>query len=129
MIFLAFGLMTACDADNTSTFDDAFKSSVKEELVILTIDEGYFIKFDSSGLTYYGNTVDESYDYYQTPFEHMETYEDYTVTFDEDNDRFSIIVDNGSYDLEVFGTRVFYDEENNLNLTSTRDFLNEINTE
>lgn len=115
--------MTACDSEDEMTFDEEFKSSIEEEPVSLTVENGLFLDFNTSGLTYYG--IDANIDRYETPFEQLETYQDYTVEFDEDNDIFSITTDDGVYELEMLGPRVFWDEVNSLNLTSTRELLPE----
>ena len=127
--FLSLLLMTACNSEDEMTFDEEFKASIEEEPVQLTVNEGLFLSFYSSGMTYYG--TDATFGNYETPFEQAEEeqdfteYQNYTVEFDEENDIFSVMIEDGVYELEMQGPRVFWDEENSLNVTSTRAFIDE----
>jgi len=126
---LSLLLMTACDSEDDVTFDEEFKASIKEEPVQLTVNDGLLLSFYPSGMIYYG--TDTTSDSYEIPFEQAEEdqdyteYQDYTVAFDEETDIFSVTIDEGVYELEMRGPRVFWDEENSLDVTSTRAFINE----
>ena len=127
--FLSLLLMTACNSEDEMKFDEEFKASIEEEPVQLTVNDGLFLSFYPSGMIYYG--AGTTFDNYETPFEQTEQnqdyteYEDYTVDFDEENDIFSVMIEDGVYELEMQGPRVFWDEENSLNVTATRAFIDE----
>lgn len=128
--FLSLLLITACNSEDETTFDEEFKASIEEEPVQLTIENGgLLLSFYPSGMIYYG--MDATVDNYDTPFEHTDEdqdyteYQDYTVEFDEEYDLFSVVIEEGIYELEMRGPRVFWDEENNVNVTSTRAFIDE----
>ncbi len=53
----------------------------------------------------------------------METYADYTMSFDEEEELLTIAVEDGEYQLIQYGPRVFRDPVNSIDLTSTTDFL------
>lgn len=116
-------LLTGCDSENESTFEENFKSSLEEEEISLTVEEGIFLNFTSAGMTYYG--LDGQYDRYDTPFEHMQNYSDYNLEFNEEEETLTIIVEDGEYELDILGPRVFRDDSNDINLTSTKEFLPE----
>ncbi|WP_368645955.1 hypothetical protein AB4027_03275 [Alkalibacterium putridalgicola] len=130
IFFLSLLLMTACNSEDEITFDEEFKASIEEEPVQLTVENGgLLLSFYPSGMVYYG--INEYIDNYEIPFEQTEEdqdyteYQDYTVAFDEETDIFSVTIEEGVYELEMLGPRVFWDEENSLNLMSTRAFIDE----
>ncbi|WP_161879774.1 hypothetical protein [Alkalibacterium sp. MB6] len=130
MSFLSLLLMTACDSEDEMTFDEEFKVSIEEEPVQLAVENGgLLLSFYPSGLVYYG--LNEYIDNYDIPFEQTDEdqdyteYQDYTVAFDEETDLFTVTIEEGVYELEMLGPRVFWDEENSMNITSNRAFINE----
>lgn len=121
---LSVTLLSGCYSADENQFDEAFKESLAEgEEKTLNVDNGLFLDFNESGMTYYG--IDADYDRYETPFEHMETYTDYTLEYNDDEDLLTIVVEDGEYELDVIGSKVFRDEVNDLNLTTTTAFLPE----
>lgn len=122
--FLSLLLFTGCDSENESNFQENFKNSLEEgEESALTIEGGIFLNFSNSGMTYYG--VDANYDRYDTPFEHMQNYSDYNLEFDEEEETLTIIVEDGEYELDILGPRVFRDDINDIDLTANKDFFTE----
>ncbi|WP_459768733.1 hypothetical protein [Alkalibacterium sp. s-m-28] len=130
MACLSVLVMTACDSEEETTFDDEFKASIEEEPVQLTFDNGgLLLSFYPSEMIYYG--INEYTDNYDLPFEQPDEnedyteYQDYTVKFSEETDIFTVTTEDGVYELEMRGPRLFWDEENSLNILSTRSFAEE----